>query len=257
MKTQLEIIEEVLKKNNGYAEYRQIYNDVFLISGSTFKKDSKYRESIRGYVQKSDRFFNIKPGLWALEEYRYKLPEEIKKMIQEDTESYFQRPTTHSKIQADLIGIGKELGFRTYIPSQDKTKVFEKDKKLTDIVDIYKIPHFTYKEILTRVRTIDVMWFKEEIVDGVQMLFPKGVFEIETSTNFLKSLEKFKLLINFNMQYFYIISPKEKEKTFNNIIKRKEFEIIRDRVKFLAFEDIDSLGSNPNLLNRFGVLTGF
>ncbi|KEZ85635.1 hypothetical protein IO99_13240 [Clostridium sulfidigenes] len=254
MKTQEEIIQEVLKNNNGYAYFSQIYNDVFTIPGNSFKKENKYKESIRGYVQRSDSFFSIKPGLWALEEYRDKLPEEIKEMIQEDTESYFERPTTHSKIQADLIAMGKELGYITYIPSQDKTKVFEEGKKLIDIVDIYTIPIFTYKPMVDKVRTIDIIWFKDESIDSTKMFFPKGVFEIETSTNFVNSLEKFKLLINFNMQYFYIISPKEKEKTFNNLIVRDEFEQIRNRVKFLAFEDVESLVSNPNILKRFDIL---
>jgi len=57
MKTQEEIIQEVLKNNNGYAYFSQIYNDVFTIPGNSFKKENKYKESIRGYVQRSDSFF--------------------------------------------------------------------------------------------------------------------------------------------------------------------------------------------------------
>lgn len=249
--TQAECVERVMELNGGYSTYEQLYSDVFNISGNNFRLDS-YQTNIRSIVQRDRRFFKIKPGLWALESYRDRLPQDIKDMIEEPIESYFDRPTEHARIQADLLNMGRKLGFEGYIYSQDKKRTYEDGKRLQDIVDMIKMPKFTYSSIIDKLKTIDVIWF--ETISETEFKFPKVVFEVESTTNIKNSLNKFKWLIPFNMQYMYIIAPKSRELAFEEIIKEREYSDIRNRVKFLQYEDIEYFVEHPNKLFKFGLI---
>ena len=91
-------------------------------------------------MQQSDEIFKIQPGLWALEDCREKVLKKFKiKEGNRDSEEQF----SHGYYQGLLIEIGKYRNRKTYIPSQDKNRMFL-DKHLGEIADTYTLPLFTY-----------------------------------------------------------------------------------------------------------------
>ena len=74
-KTQGDAVAEVMCANSGYATLGYLYQSVLKISQVKWGTKTPH-ESIRRILQKDvqRRFFKIKPGLWALEAYRNKIP---------------------------------------------------------------------------------------------------------------------------------------------------------------------------------------
>ncbi|MBQ9013695.1 MAG: hypothetical protein IJ094_09130 [Bacilli bacterium] len=236
--TQSDCVAEIMENNCGYAELSDIYAKVVSEYLHIFNIKN-YKTNIRGLLQKErHRYFKVRPGIWALIDYKGKLPKEIEDLIEDPSISYFDKPTEHAKIQSDLIYIGKELDFTTYIYGQDKKRVYnDKGNRLEEIVDIVKIPNFTYKKIVDKIRSIDVIWFSNNVEEGFK--YPEVVFEVESSTNIKNSLNKFNYLKSFNIKVMYIVAPKKREKQFNKIIELDEYKEIKSRVKFLYYEDIE------------------
>lgn len=253
--TQSECIMQIIDKNGGYAELSYIYDNAIAEYQNIFN-EKNYKTNIRSLLQKENKnYFRIKPGMWSLNESKSKLPKDIQDMIEKPSISYYERETEHARMQANLIYIGKSLNFTTYIYAQDRNRVFSKGKRLNDIVDLTKIPNFTYKEILKKIRTIDVVWFDDDIsINNIIYRYPEVVFEVESSTNFKESLNKFNYLKMLNIRRMYIIAPEKREEQFNKIIELEDYKDIRSRVKFLHYEDIELFLENPKILIRYDMI---
>lgn len=253
--TQSECVMQIIDKNGGYAELSYIYDNAISEYQDIFN-EKYYKTNIRSLLQKENKkYFRIKPGMWALNKFKSKLPKDIQEMIEKPYISYYDRETEHSRMQANLIHIGKALNFTTYIYGQDQNRVFSKGKRLKDIVDQTKIPDFTYKEILRKIRTIDVVWFADDIsIDNTIYRYPEVVFEVESSTNFKDSLNKFNYLKMFNIKRMYIIAPEKREEQFNKIIELEDYKDIKSRVEFRYYEDIELFLENPQILIRYGMI---
>ena len=64
--TQKEQVIEAMQNNGGYATLQQLYR---LLDFSTWKTKTP-QESVRQIVQIHKEIFKIKPGLWALTDYK-------------------------------------------------------------------------------------------------------------------------------------------------------------------------------------------
>ena len=73
--TQTQQVIDTLRSNGGYATLGNLYHLVDTTSWGTKTPN----ESIRRIVQKSNEFFRIQPGLWALEEVREEVMRKLKK----------------------------------------------------------------------------------------------------------------------------------------------------------------------------------
>ncbi len=89
---QYQAVEKVMRENGGYATLEHLYEHAPHVEGTEWKSNTP-DASIRRIVQKRDRFFKIRPGLWALEDQKGELPEEVyaesitKKKLQEQSSS--------------------------------------------------------------------------------------------------------------------------------------------------------------------------
>ena len=90
---------------------------------------------------------------------------------------------THAYYQGLIVDIGNMRKLKTYVPAQDKNKMFL-DRKLGEVSTMTDIPEFTYPKITNRARTIDTIWFNEREM-------PSAFYEVEHSTNIINSLNKF------------------------------------------------------------------
>jgi hypothetical protein len=233
---QHEQVIETMKANGGYATLGFLNNHVDV---SKWKTKTPYA-SIRRIVQDDRFFFKIKPGLWALNEYKEKVLSLFK--IKETNSSFEKELFNHSYFQGLLLELGKIKGYQTYIPPQDKNKKFL-NKSLTEISDIDKIYNFSYEQIVKKAKTVDVIWFNERNM-------PSSFFEVEHSTNIQNSLLKFDDLQDFYSD-FYIVSSMNRKKEYFDKISRNAFKKIKGRIKFVDYEYISKLHTKSMELYNF------
>lgn len=232
-KTQTDAVIEIMERKGGYATLLDLYRlvqDIKDVKWTTGTPDA----SIRRIVQDSKHFFKIKPGLWALNSHKNKLPYDIRVLIDEDGLHNEKRDySSHSYNQGLLINTGNMLGFKTYVPSQDKSRKYL-DKPLHDIANLTTLPKFTYDLVLRRIKSIDVVWLQ----GNEQTLFPSKVFEVENSTDFIKSFNKFYELRNFTTS-MTIVAPFSKKKLFEETICWDIYEGLKDRVEFWDYDQLE------------------
>lgn len=131
---------EALRKEGGFATLRRL-NEVLDFSSWKTKTPEA---SVRRLVQISKEIFRIQPGLWALEEARKQVLRRFD-LITGDKQS--EEKFSHGYYQGLLVEIGKCKNKTTYIPAQDKNRMFL-DKHLEDITDTVQLPCFTYDNLL-------------------------------------------------------------------------------------------------------------
>ncbi|MBO6245503.1 MAG: hypothetical protein J6N55_04380 [Anaerovibrio sp.] len=220
--TQKQQVIETMKENGGYATFQQLNH---LMDFSTWKTKTP-QASVRQIVQVNDEFFRIKPGLWALTEYKDEVLRRFQ--IQEnnrDSEEVFN----HSYYQGIIVELGNMHNFKTYVPSQDKNRLFL-EKRLADITTEKELPAFTYDCLASRAKTVDVIWFNERKM-------PSRFYEVEHSTNISNSLDKFYELQDFRAD-FYIIADESRRRQFNSLMERSMYSEIVKYVKFFNYENL-------------------
>ena len=224
---------ETMRELGGFATFRRLNATVDF---STWKTKTP-EASVRRIVQNSRHIFRIQPGLWALEECR----EDVLKLFElkignEQSEELF----THGYYQGLLVEIGKFRQQTTYVPAQDKNRLFI-GQKLSDISDTTEIPAFTYDDLLKRARTVDVIWFNERMM-------PSAFYEVEHTTDIKNSLSKFYELQDFQAG-FYIVANISRKKEFEDKLHVSIFSPIENRVKFLDYNKVATLHEGLSKVN--------
>lgn len=226
-----------MEDNGGYATLSYLYEKVLKVPDVVWKTKTPFA-SIRRIVQDNRFFFKIKPGLWALKTHKNELPIEVFSLIEEEKQVE-EGKFTHSFYQGMIVEIGGFKGFKTYIPPQDHNKKFL-NKTLKEIVDLESIFRFTYDDIIQKIRSIDVFWFNER-------KFPTSVFEVEHTTDFKNAMLKFLELQDFNV-YMYVVSFGERKREFFAKLDFSSFKPIKDKVKFLTYEEVSQWHSRSSEL---------
>ncbi len=219
---QKEFVVEAMKKNGGYATLHQLNQ---MIDFSTWKTKTPYA-SVRRIVQVEDEFFKIQPGLWALREYETIVFEKFK--IQKGAPQSMAT-FTHSYYQGIISEIGNIRQYNTYIPPQDKNKLFL-EVKLSSIATVSNIYNFAYPNILKKAKSVDVIWFNERKM-------PYAFYEVEHSTDIKNSLNKFYELQDFRAKFF-IVAAEERHRQFDDIIQSSIYNPIREFVTFVDYESL-------------------
>ncbi|MEJ5263822.1 MAG: hypothetical protein WHT29_00745 [Bacteroidales bacterium] len=233
---QYEQVIDVMRKNGGFATLGFLYQNVDVSKWTTKTPFA----SIRRIVQDERYFYKIKPGLWALNECKADI---VKKLSLKNSAE--DKKFNHTYYQGLIVEIGNLKGLQTYVPPQDKNKLFL-NTPLGSISTLDRIPNFSYSEFVTRAKTIDVIWFNNRNM-------PYSFFEVEYSTDIQNSLLKFNDLQDF-YSYFYIVSAIERKKEFDQKINYIAFTDIKDRVKFLDYEFITNLHTKSFELFSIGKL---
>lgn len=225
---------DAMRANGGYATLQQLN---MLVDFSTWKTKTP-EASIRRIVQENDEFFRIQPGLWALREYENEVNNKFN-IIKSNVESVSQ--FTHSYYQGIIVEIGNIKKLGTYVPPQDKNKLFL-EKKLSDIITVHDIYKFTYDDIIRNAKTVDAIWFNER-----KMLC--AFYEVEHTTNIKNSLNKFFELQDFRAK-FYIVADKARKRQFEDVIGASIYNPIREMVGFVSYDDLVKQYSNESKIKR-------
>jgi len=237
---QHEAVIETIERLGGIATLGQINQEIFNIKDCEWKTKTPFA-SIRRIVQLNKDIYKIKPGLYALNKYKAKL--ENRGIISEEISEKSSKEFTefnHSYYQGLLLEIGNMKGMSTYIPPQDKNKLFL-DRPLKEISSLERIFDFSYSELVRRAKTIDVIWFNER-----KLL--SSAFEVEHSTDIQNSLLKFNDLQDFYTS-FYIVSSLKRKEEFLKKVNYSSFREIKNRVKFIDYQYVSDLHTKMSELN--------
>jgi len=228
-----------MRDNGGYATLRRLSEIVDFSSWKTKTPEA----SVRRIVQENPAFFKIEPGLWALKEYEQTVLKrfEIKKGDKKTQERF-----THGYYQGLLVEIGKMSNHTTYVPPQDKSRIFI-DKTLGDVVNLSQIPPFTYQKIVDKAKTVDVIWFH----DRMNVLMPSDFYEVEHTTDIKNSLQKFYELQDFHSRFF-IVADESRKREFEDKISASIFEPIQKRVFFKSYQSVVNRYQGMKLISESG-----
>lgn len=233
---QYEAVIRVMEKNGGFSTLGYLNQNVLKLDGCEWKTKTPFA-TIRRIVQDERFFFKIRPGLWALKHYKNKLPPEIFPV--EDQPKAKQEEYSHTYYQGLLVELGNFKKYKTFVPSQDKNKVYL-NKKLSEIVTVPESFRFSYEKIVQAAQTIDVIWFNERNM-------PANFFEIEHSTNIRDSLLKFVELQDFYAR-FCIVADEVRRREFQAKLSLQAFTPIGKRVGFWSYEDVAELHTKTSAL---------
>ena len=216
--TQSQAVIETIDKLGGIATLNQINCHVFEVEDCVWKTKTPFA-SVRRIVQQTKGIYKIKPGLYALESYRKQLEQDgITVQTDKNKNSDEVKTFNHSYYQGLLLEIGRMRHLETFVPNQDKNKMF------------LKTP---LGELVERSATIDVIWFNEHKM-------PHSFYEIEHSTDIQNSLLKFNDLKDFSAR-MVIVADEKRHAEFGNKMNYAAFNALREnkRVAFLSYESLD------------------
>lgn len=232
MMKQYEAVIQTLERLGGVATLGQLNQEVFKIKDCEWKTNTPFA-SIRRIVQENENIYKIKPGLWALKSYQKEL--EQKGIIVETEKNKNSKEIlefNHSYYQGLLVSIGNIKRFGTFVPNQDKNRMFLNDK-LGELRTVQELPKFSFDNFVARSSTIDVIWFNDRNM-------PDSFFEVEHSTDIQNSLMKFYDLQDFYTRMFIVADEKRREE-YNKKINYTSFSKLKQnkRVSFLSYDDLE------------------
>ena len=241
---QHEVVFKVLKELGGYATFADLYKAV--LDDPMFVYETKTpRETIRRIVQDGERkkvTFRLRPGIWGLQSEKERIPPELYGKARNPE---LQKTSDHSLYQGMWLEIGRARDFRTYVPAQDRKRMFL-NTPLGSLSDLDRLLPFSYEESIHRASTVDVVWFNRRNM-------PAAFIEVENSTDFQNSLGKFTDLQDFHADFF-IVAPSDKEQSFRKKLDISAYESIRHRVQFRSYEATGTLHARSSEFREFALL---
>ncbi len=229
---QYEEVAEAMRQNGGYATLGWLNQHVPVANWGT---KTPYA-TIRRIVQDRPEFFKIKPGLWALEEARDAVARQF--ALAPDSSPAQVETFNHTYYQGLIVEIGNMERFQTFVPHQDKNRLFLA-RKLSEVATLPQFHTFTYDTLLRRGSTVDITWFNER---GL----PHAFYEVEHSTDIQNSLLKFLEFQDFRIK-FRIVADAVRRKEYDAKLGYSAFAPIRDNTKFI---DYDALSNYHDKLSQ-------
>jgi hypothetical protein len=223
--TQKSQVIAALRSEGGFATFRRLNEIIDFSSWATKTPEA----SVRRIVQNSKEIFRVQPGLWALVDMREKV---LRYFNLKPGNAKSEERFSHGYYQGLLVEIGKFRRKATYVPAQDRNRLFL-GQKLETVTDMLKLPPFTYDALLRKARTVDVIWFNERRM-------PSAFYEVEHTTDMKNSLLKFYELQDFFAQFF-IVADERRRREFDSKMEGSMFMSLVGRVKFLDYSRVATM----------------
>ncbi|WP_437757145.1 hypothetical protein [Sorangium sp. So ce1389] len=150
------------------------------------------------------------------------------------------------KIQALLAKIGATMGFRIWIPANDRTGVLREQPTVESSL-LQQLPLNYDSTTLKTIENIDVLWLK-----GRSMA---RAFEVEHTTaiysGILRMADLLALQPNMDIR-LHIVGPEDRRRKVFDEIRRPVFSLIegkplQERCTFLSYGSIEEIGKLPHL----------
>jgi hypothetical protein len=220
---QREAVIEAMRANGGFATLGHLYNEALRIPGVKWATKTPF-SSINRIVQNPKYFFRIRPGLWALLEAKDKLPGDLREKPKPESD--------HTFYQGLLVQLGNIRKQETFVPKQDRGKVFL-GKPLGSLVTVDDIYPFTYEDVVRKAAAVDVVWFNDR-------KFPTEFIEVENTTDMHGAFLKFVLFGAF-YSTFRIVAPAARKAEFDSKLTHLSFATVAKRTKFTSYSVVTAL----------------
>jgi phage tail protein X len=225
-----EVIEKIMHANGGVASLGLLYQQASqyrsLPSGDWQKtlRSVLYREVRRG------RYVKVGLGVYALPSAQPQTSAYVQAVQGISPNAYLQQVNdVHSAVEGMLLEIGNYLEYQTY--TSDRNRAFD-GKRLGDLCRLQQVPPFTYSELMEVAARCDVIWFS-----NASRPFPKYIYEVENTTNFVNSMHKIYQLRDIDAR-FVLVAPEKRRKAFEQALKNAPFESVASRYTFRSFEQV-------------------
>jgi hypothetical protein len=223
---QHEAVILTLEQLAGQATLAELYREVMKIKECAWETKTPFA-SIRCIVQTRPEIFKVRSGLWALRSYQARLG--LSEHSQTKHLSSEAIKQSHSYYQGLLVVIGNLRKFSTFVPSQDKNRLFV-NTPLKKLRSLRALPSFCHDVLVKRSGSIDVIWFNDRMM-------PNSFFEVEHSTDFQSSLLKFHDMQDFHTR-MVIVADENRRAEYEQKTGRSAFAEIKDRLKFLGYHTL-------------------
>ena len=150
------------------------------------------------------------------------------------------------KNQADLARLGEMMGFRIWLPRNDRSAVLQHWSPATGVL-LNTLPLNYDDTTLQTIEQIDVLWLKGRAI--------QRAFEVEHSTaiysGLLRMADLLALQPNMNIA-LHIVAPAERREKVLSEIRRPVFSLLEhqplaQRCTFIAYEELREIMSLPHL----------
>jgi hypothetical protein len=229
-KTQHEAVRMAMEGLGGYATLGQLYERAMKVPGVDWGTQTPFASIRRIVQQRKEYFFKIRPGLWGLVAQKNRILNDLN--LGEHSTLEQKSQSDHYYYQGLLVETGKLKSHRTFVPAQDRGRLFF-NSTLGQVITLKELPRFTYEHLIRRASSIDVVWMNDRD-------FPHAFFEVEHTTDMQNSLLKFMEFQDFYVKFF-IVADSIRETALKNKLAQTAFRNIASRVKFMSYEKTSSL----------------
>ena len=209
---------QVIRQLGGIATLADLNDKVDTSQWGTGSPDASIRRIVQEELGRKC-LSRIEPGLYCLPE-RYS--EYGPLYDEEDEKTLYRKHTLYQSVLVDMARINK---LEAYVPPRDRKQKYTVNRALGDLPIRTELPEFGYERLMKEASTVDVVWMNRREM-------PAAWYEVEMTTNMLRSLEKFHELQDFHAD-MYIVAPKDRENMLRNRLDRDIFHDIRERVRFI------------------------
>lgn len=216
----------------------------------TFQSSSKKVFPLQKNIVENCRSFDRreleKKGYCTLSENQITTSKELSEPDKEENEEDINQGTRESlKIQALLAKIGETMGFKIWIPTQDRNRVI-KECQINEESVLSTLP-FNYNNITTKtIEQIDIIW--------VQKSYIVRAFEVEDTTSIYSGLLRMSDLISLQSNLdikLHIVAPDSRREKVLGEIKRPTFDSLPkplpDICSYLSYDSIVEISRNRHL----------
>ena len=152
------------------------------------------------------------------------------------------------EIQLNLAIIGQKLGFKVWMPQNDRTSIEKELKSNIPVSFIKYLPSSFSGEVLKVVKNIDVIWIKEQSI--------VRAFEVENTTQIysglLRMFDLFSMAPNLDLKMHIVAPLDRRERVFQEIhiptFCSNNLDL-HNRCSFLSFEAVNEIFGNKYLEN--------
>ena len=230
--TQSQAVIDAIESLGGIAPLGKIYQIALQNHDCTWGTQTP-QASIRRIVRHTRGIYVVRKGLYALESHRQQLEANgIVEVTNANADSNEVQEFTHYYYQGLLLKVGELKNLDTFVPNQDRNRMFLQEATLGDLRTLSEIPNYTYPQLVQRSSTIDVIWFNDRKM-------PHSFFEIEHSTDIQNSLLKFCDLQDFSAR-MVIVADDYRNEEYLRKLNETAFNDIRkeNRVCFLSYDEL-------------------
>ena len=162
-------------------------------------------------------------------------------LLLDDDGSGAVRVTEHTRVQRQLLELGRDLGFAPWVTPDDRSKQLDAATKLSDLPEVTSQLPSQFNEATNKtIRHIDVMWLNGSRIEAA--------FEVENSTSIYSGILRMADLLALQPNVdipLYLVVPEGRQDKARYELTRPVFQAMQrplsQRCRILTYDSLDAL----------------